>query len=108
MKLFEGLKDGERLTKSRKDDAMYALASYTNNLSKQPETEKWQAEKDWQLAELRKHGTVRTFKDKTSNHTIVTTFGTVDGESGYYGVDANTGEMIGSSQAMEIYYKSRA
>ena len=108
MQLFNGLKEGEKLTKARKDDAMYALASYADKLSKQPESETWQAERDWQLAELRKFGTVRAYKDKTTNHTIITTYGTVDGVADYYGVNANTGETIESSKAMELYHKSKA
>ena len=108
MQLFKGLKDGEKLTKRRKDDAMYALAMFTGNLTEQPENQRWQAEREWQLAELRKFGKVRAYKDKTTNHTIITTYGTVDGVADYYGVNANTGETIESSKAKELYHKSRA
>jgi len=108
MQLFEGLKEGEKLTKTKKDGAMYALASYADKLTKQPESETWQAERDWQLAELRKFGTVRAYKDKATKHTIMTTYGTVDGVTDYYGVDVNTGETIDNDKAMELYHKSKA
>ncbi len=108
--LLGPLKDNERVTKTRKDRAMYALAKLTENTMERPKEDPWafQSEEEWQLANIRKYGTVRIIKDKETSHWITTTFGRIDGNLYYYGLDVNTGEMIANDKAKELYHRSRA
>lgn len=102
----------EKVTKSRKDDAMYALMQATGNATGRPssdrDTFRGDSDRDWYLAEARKNGTVRMIKDKETNDWITTTYGRMNGVLGYYGLNVRTGEMISSSEAERLYHRSRA
>ena len=108
--LLPPLNDNAKVTRSRKDEAMYILAKLAGNIIANP-SDKWYSpehDKEWQLAEIRKYGKVRICKDKLSKHWMVTTYGTIDNIPGYFGADINTGEMISQDAAREFYHKSRA
>lgn len=108
--LLPPLPENGKVTKARKDEAIYILAKMTENTITNP-SDKWYSpehDKEWQLAEIRKYGTVRICKDKASGHWIVTTYGQIEKISGYYGADINTGEMISQDAAQEFYHRSRA
>ncbi len=108
--LLPPLPENGKVTKRRKDEVMYALAKATENTIANP-SDKWYSpehDMEWQLAEIRKYGKVRICKEKVSGQWMVTTYGRLNGTSGYYGVNANTGEMISSELAQELYHKSRA
>lgn len=102
----------DKVTKTRKDDAMYALMQATGNATGRPSTDRDRfssdSDRDWYLAEAKKNGTVRIIKDKTTNDWITTTYGRVNGVLGYYGLNVRTGEMISSSEAERLYHRSRA
>lgn len=104
--------DNNKVTKVRKDDAMYALLDATGGTTGRPPAERdtysGQSDRDWYLAEAKKYGTVRMIKDKETNDWITTTYGRMNGVSGYYGLNVRTGQMISSSKAEELYHRSRA
>ena len=104
--------DNNKVTKARKDDAMYALMQATGKATGRPspdrDTFRGDSDKDWYLAEARKNGTVRMIKDKETKYWITTTYGRMNGVLGYYGLNVRTGEMISSSEAERLYHRSRA
>lgn len=107
--LLPPLHQGAKVTKKRKDEAMYKLAKLTGHIIKNP-SDKWYSpehDMEWQLAEIRKYGTVRICKDKDSKHWITTTYGTASKGTGYHGVDVNTGEFIATDKAKIFYHSSR-
>ncbi len=110
--LLTPLKEGEKVTSKRKDAAMLALAKEADSLTKRPDKENdpwaFMDEDAWQLAEMRKWGTVRTIKDKKTKEWFVTTYGRINDVSGYYGLNVNTGEMISQEMAFNFYHNSRA
>lgn len=112
IRLLPALEDGKTVTKARKDDAMYALTEATSNLNYRPAPENDRfsgfSDREWYLAEVKKYGTTRIIKDKDSNDWITTTYGTMNGKSGYFGLNVRTGEMISSELAEKLYHKSRA
>ena len=108
--LLPPLPENSKVNKARKNEAMYILAKMTGNTIANP-YDKWYSpehDKEWQLAEIRKYGTVRICKDKTSGHWMVTTYGQINNVSGYFGADINTGVMIPQDIAQEFYHKARA
>ena len=95
---------GKPITVARKNEAMYELGKIADNLTSYDGPRK----EEWQLAELKKYGTVRITKDKQLNDWITTTYGTINGKSGYYGLNVRTGKMVSSADAERIYHRSRA
>lgn len=107
--LLYPLPEGAKVTRSRKEEAMYALIEYTGHADfPRPANDKYKgsSDKEWYLAEARKYGTVRIIKH--SGHWIATAYGTVNSIRDYYGVDVNTGKLINNELAKTLYHKSKA
>lgn len=110
--LLEPLGENQKVTQARKNQALLALADKCDIMTYRPapEHDDWayMTDEAWWLAEFRKYGRVRITKEKRSGHWIATTYGSIHNEkAAYYGLDANTGEMIDGDRAKYLFHTSK-